>query len=118
VNPDMVESLCRLATQFQNEDNELSMGTLLSRTGYSKAEVISEESLEEYFKLHPELVNSWLLESKNTRGTPAWYLQPTKSGSEWIVSHYPTEVKHTFPDRFKACAFYVRRFVMQLTSFR
>jgi|SRR4051812_36174007 hypothetical protein len=118
VDPEMVASLCRLAVEFQNEANDLSMPTLISRTGYSKSVAISEEALETYLRLHPELVISWLLESKNTRGTPAWYLLPPKSGSEWIVSHYPSEVRHQFPDQFKACAFYVRHFVMQLTSVR
>jgi hypothetical protein len=92
------------------------MGTLLSRTGYSKSFVISEEAIESYLQLHPELITSWILESKNTRGTPAWYIHPPKSGTDWIVSHAPDDAKYTFPDKFKACAFYVRCFVMQLAA--
>jgi len=118
VNPDMVAALCCLADEFQNATTEISMGTLLSRTGFSMGDPISEEAIEAYLRDHPELVNWWLLESRNTRGTPAWYIHPPQFGSEWIVSHAPDETKYSFPDKFKACAFYVRVFVMQLASLR
>ena len=94
------------------------MGTLLSRTGYSIGDPISDEDLEAYLRLHPELVNWWLVESRNTRGAPAWYLLPPTSGSEWIVTHTPDDIKNTFADKFKACAFYIRVFVLQLASLR
>jgi hypothetical protein len=113
----MIAALCSLAARFQDQA-ESSMGELLARSGYSLSDEISDESIEEYLKSHPELVNSWLIESRNTRENPAWYIFPPKDGSDWVVTHYPDASKHTFTDKFKACAFYVRVYVKQLGSQR
>lgn len=117
MNQEMVAALCGLAAEFQDQA-ELSMGELLAKSGYSLAQEISDQALEEYFRIHPELVNSWLIESRNTRENPAWYIFPPKNGSAWLVTHYPDTINHTFTDKFKACAFYVRVYVKQLGSQR
>lgn len=115
MNADMVEALCSLAARFQDQA-ELSMGELLGRSGFALGDEISDDDLESCLKAHPELVNAWLIESRNTRESPAWYIFPPKDGSQWVVSHYPDNSKHTFQDKFKACAFYVRVYVKQLAS--
>ncbi len=117
MNPEVTAALCSLAARFQDQA-ELSMGELLAHSGYSLADDISDEALEEYLKNHPELVNSWLIESRNTRENPAWYIFPPKDGSGWVVTHHPDASKHNFTDKFKACAFYVRVFVKQVASQR
>lgn len=111
----MIEALCSLAARFQDQ-SELSMGELLARSGFALGDEISDEDLERYLRDHPELVNAWIIESKNTRENPAWYIFPPKDGADWVVSHYPDNSRHTFPDKFKACAFYVRVYVKQLAS--
>jgi hypothetical protein len=113
----MVAALCNLAAEFQDQA-EASIGTLLSRTGYSLGQPISDEALEEYLRGNPILVNSWLIESKNTRENPAWYLNPPKTGTGWVVSYYPDNIQEKFEDKFKACAFYIRVYVLQLAAAR
>ncbi len=115
MSPEMVEALCTLATRFQDQ-GELSIGELLSRSGFALGEEISDEALAAYLRDHAELVNAWIIESKNTRESPAWYIFPPKDGPDWVVSHYPDNSRHTFQDKFKACAFYVRVYVKQLAS--
>ena len=117
MSPEMVVALCSLAERFQDQA-ELSMGEMLARSGFALTNEISDEALEQYLREHPELVNSWLIESKNTRENPAWYILPPKDGSQWIVTHYPDNNKYTFEDKFKACAFYVRVYVKQLAAQR
>ncbi len=112
---EMVGDLCSLAARFQDQ-GEVSMGEMLARSGYAVGDEISDEALEGYLREHPELVNAWLIESKNTRESPAWYIFPPKNGPEWVVSHYPDNSRQTFTDKFKACAFYVRVYVKQLAS--
>ncbi|HEU5402434.1 MAG TPA: hypothetical protein VFU86_13810 [Terriglobales bacterium] len=115
MSPEIVEALCSLAARFQDQA-EMSMAELFGRSGFAVTDEISDEPLETYLRNHPELVNAWLIESKNTRQNPAWYIFPPKDGSEWVVTHYPDNSKHTFTDKFKACAFYVRVYVKQLAS--
>ncbi len=117
MTPELVAELCTLAARFQDQA-EVSMGVLLSRSGYMLGDEVSEEQLEEYLRSHPELVNSWLIESRNTTENPAWYIFPPKDGSEWLVTFYPDNIKHSFNDKFKACAFYIRVYVMHLASLR
>lgn len=114
MTPEMIATLCRLAEQFQDTGEPIH--ALLARSGYTLGDAISDQDLEDYLKQHPELINSWLIESKNTTENPAWYLLPPKDGSEWTVTQYPQNSRNTFPDKFKACAFYIRVYVMQLAS--
>ena len=117
MSAEMIAALCSLAARFQDQ-SELSVGELLAQSGYTLANEISDEDIEEYLRSHPELVNAWLIESRNTRENPAWYIFPPKDGPEWVVTHYPDASKQTFTDKFKACAFYVRVYVKQLASQR
>lgn len=117
VDPKLVAALCNLAAEFQDQA-EASIGTMLSRTGYNLGQPISDEALEVYLRANPILVNSWIIESKNTRENPAWYLNPPKTGIEWVVNYYPDNLQEKFDDKFKACAFYIRVFVTQLASAR
>jgi hypothetical protein len=110
-----VSAVCRLAQDFAREGG-VSMLALLRRSGYSEAVPISEERIEAYLRHHPELVESWLMESRNTRGTPAWYLLDSRDGGDWTVGYYPGETKSQFRDKFKACAFYVQQFVRELSD--
>ena len=117
MTPEKVAALCTLAARFQDQA-ESSMGVLLGRSGYTLDDEIVEKEFEEYLRADPQLVNSWLIESKNTTENPAWYIFPPKDGSEWLVTFYPDNIKHTFTDKFKACAFYVRVYITHLASLR
>ena len=109
-----VSALCRLAQDFARE-GDVSMVALLHRSAYSEADPISQDSIEDYLRSHPELVESWVMESLNTRSTPAWYLREAVGGSDWKVGLYPDGMEYHFSDKFKACAFYVRQFVRELS---
>lgn len=116
----IVASVCRLPRDFR-EKGTVSMRWLLETSGYmARADEITERHLETYLREHPELVNWWIAQSEDNRGSPAWYLQERtdahKRGSAWVVGCYPGAVRQEFTDRFEACAFYIKRFVEEVRN--
>lgn len=86
---------------------------LFRLSGYS--EPISENEFAEHLEVHPDLIEAWLLESADTRYSPAWYFRPCNSNPKtWEVGLYPGTEIHRFGDQYSACAFYVCRFIDQL----
>ncbi len=60
----VVASLCRLAADFKG--SKVSQVDLLRRSGYLETEPITEEEIETYLRLHPELVDAWIHNSRST----------------------------------------------------
>lgn len=116
----IVEAVCRLPKDFREKGN-VSIPQLLELSGYvGVTDRITEEDLEACLRKSPGLVESWIAQSEDNRGSPAWYIQEQDvSGNEigaWVVGRYPNGTRETFPDRFRACAFYVKRFVEQVIA--
>ena len=102
---------------FRDRGN-ISMVGLLEESGYlESSDKITEEALEDYFKENNELIEDWLLESMDTRSSPAWYFKsPTDHtrADNWTVGFYPDGDIYKFNEGYKACAFYVKRFLEKL----
>jgi hypothetical protein len=115
---DVVASLCRLAADRKLENR--SEIALLRRSGYSAATPLSEGAFESYLRVHPELVESWLDYSADICYTPAWGLfgpPPWEAApTEWMVGRSPDDARYTFPDKYKACAFFLGQFVRELAE--
>ena len=101
-----------------HERGDVSMVTLLKESGYPQvAESITEQLLEVYFEKHQDLIDVWVRNSEDTRGSPDWYLsKPTGSEKQWIVGFFPDGPTRRFSQGAQACAFYVKRYLETLKA--
>ncbi len=116
----IVASICRMPKDFR-ETRTVSMSQLLEASGYTtRPDDITEARLANYLREHPELVDSWINESEDNRGSPAWYLQERpdahRRGTAWVVGRYPDDALKEFTDRFEACAYYIKRFIEEIRN--
>src|SRR5262245_36105945 len=99
---EIIERICRMPIDHRSSRTASMLGLFRSR-GYS--EPIAESEVGEYLKAHPELIDAWLLESADTRYSPAWYFRSCNSNSnKWEVALYPGTEVHRFGDQHSACA--------------
>ena len=112
-----VEVVCQMPRDFQ-EKGDVSMITLFKESGYLRiAESITEQLLKEYFEQHPDLIDTWLRNSEDTRSSPSWYLRkPTGPNERWVVGFFPDGTTHRFVEGAQACAFYVKRYLETLRA--
>ncbi|MCE9582025.1 MAG: hypothetical protein K8T20_05860 [Planctomycetes bacterium] len=111
----LVRAVARMALDFQSR-SDVSMKTLLEASGYLAApDAASVERLEMEFKRHPDLVESWLRNSDDTRSSPAWYVRSL--GDSWEVGRCPGGPQEEFRDLTVACATYVKRHVEQMRGY-
>jgi hypothetical protein len=105
----VIRAVCHMPRDFQ-ERGDASMAMLLKESGYSRvSEDITEQLLEEYFEQHQDLIDAWLRNSEDTRGSPNWYMtRPTHPKGQWVVSFFPDGKTHQFSHSPRACAFYVQ----------
>ena len=94
------------------------MVTLLKESGYLRvAKNITEQLLEVYFEKHQDIIDAWVRNSEDTRGSPDWYLsKPTGPDKQWIVGFFPDGPTHRFTQGAQACAFYVKRYLETLRA--
>lgn len=109
-----LEAICNMAVDYNSQGN-VSMLELFYRSGYRKQESrITEELIEKLLLKNPDLVESWLIESENTRTTPAWYVLP--KDNKWVVGLYPGGKELIFGDKNKACACYIKKYMEALNG--
>ena len=117
----LVQSVCRLASDFRLRD-DTSMAQLLERSGYLENHaLVTEDSLAAYLRAHPELIESWALLSVDQRSSETWYLNaphPAAPDTAWAVGFYPGPVPVTYSDGPSACAAFIIRYVEQSRSGR
>ena len=96
---------------------------LLRESDYLKAPGrLTEADVEPVLRRDPELVVSWQRYSEDQRCSPAWYL--TEPGysfgqNEWRVGRLDRALRKrewSFDDEYKACAFFVVRFIERLVQ--
>ena len=108
----VAEAVCRMAAEFYRLRN-VSMLDLTKSSGYlHDPDSVTQESLEEAFRLHPELIDNWLMLSDDKRTRYGWcLLRPYRSHdhTDWVVVTPNGWKEHRFPDGFKACAFFVKQ---------
>jgi hypothetical protein len=117
----ILDSLCRMPADFHERGN-VSMVALLTESGYDPARSgISETTIEEHLRQHPELVPIWVHYSEDQRCSPAWYLVGPGAGLDgqqsWCVGFYAPQGRlpeRAFPNEFAASAFFIMRQVEEL----
>lgn len=109
-----LEAVCIMAVTF-NSQHDISMLELLNCSGYRDLKnEISEELILEYLEKNADLVESWLMEAENTRGTPAWYI--SNKGNNWVVGLCPGGKELEYNDKNKACACYIKHYMEALSK--
>jgi len=109
-----LEAICNMVVTF-NSRRDFSMLELMNSSGYrGLKQEISEDLIQEYLEKNSELVESWVMESENTRGSPAWYI--SNKGSKWLVGLYPGGKELEFNDKYKACACYIKNYMEALSE--
>jgi hypothetical protein len=118
---EVVEALCRLAVDHHRLGQ--SPVQLLKDSDYLKAPGrLSEADVEPILRRDPELVASWQRYSEDQRCSPSWYLMEpgyAVGQNEWRVGHLDRAYRKrewSFDDQYKACAFFVVRFVERLVE--
>ena len=119
---DAVEAVCHIAEERKRQGH-ISLVAILEKSGYLRhRDEITEDVLERYLREHPDLVDSWLLHSMDSRGG-SWYFKAASgypSGEEvkplledpdhvWVVGREPGGRTKEFTDGFRACAFFIKR---------
>src|SRR5688572_6325992 len=105
----VLSRICQLPHEFRRR-GDVSMLDLVRDSGYlNNRDVISEPHLEQYFRMHRDAIDAWVLESMDNRGTPAWYLvAPSNVEDRWTVGYVgengPADRELLFSDGAKACA--------------
>ena len=93
---------------------------LLKESGYvADPEEVTAEDLEPYLRQHPDLIDTWLFNSMDTRGTPTWFLQsPEESpkGKRWVVGLFPGEQHWEFEQGSEASAYYLKQFAESIRA--
>ena len=110
MNP-VAETVCRMASEFYRLRN-VSMIDLLKSSGYvQNPSAVLEEDLEVVFRAEPDLIDEWVKLSENKRTRDSWGLVRPDSpdSAEWIVIYPNGRKQRSFPDGFKACAFFVKQ---------
>jgi len=116
----ITESVCHIAEEFRRR-KDISMYQLLKDSKYIEMpDTVSEESIENYLKKHPALVDSWLQESEDQRTSPAWYFIEHNGlfKKKWIVGYHPDGEKYKFKDKIEACAFYVFKTIQCISKIK
>ena len=85
---------------------------LVGESGYpDHRQTVTDDAIEHYFVEHSEAMDDWELLSLDSRSSDAWFIQSVSTSRDvaWCVGR--GSESHTFPNRIRASAFYVRRFV-------
>ena len=110
---EITQSVCNMAIDFQNKGN-VSMRELFTNSGYINIEEKpNEKHFEQCLNNNSDLIQSWLDNSMNTRGSSSWYITEN-SNTEWLVGFYPNGKEQVFKNLNKACAFYINNYAKQL----
>lgn len=104
-----------MASEFYRHRN-ISMIDLLKSSGYvQNPSAVMEQDLEEVFRAQPDLIDEWVRLSSYKRTRYPWLLVPGSSldSDKWIVIYPNGRRQRSFPDAFKACAFFVKQEIEQ-----
>jgi hypothetical protein len=109
-----LEAICNMAVTF-NSQRDVSMLELLNRSKYRELKSeITEELIKGHLEKNAVLVQSWLMESENNRGSPAWYI--SSKDNKWIVGYYPGGEEFEFNNKNIACACYIKHYMEALSE--
>ncbi len=111
---DITASLILIPRTFHRLGN-VSTYDLLKDTGYfEKYDQVSEGSIHEALKQHPECVDEWILYSQDKRTSTGWYFK-REDENAYIVGYFAGKagknknIQLKFTDRIEACAAFIKR---------
>lgn len=104
-----IEKIIRIPHDYRK--GNASPIALVRESGYVELyNKINEAEIEEILKLHPQVIDEWLLWSENKRSNPTWHFDKFEDGTYAVA--YSTEGKEAeinTKDEFKACAAFIKR---------
>jgi hypothetical protein len=91
---------------------------LLRESGYRESpDRVTEEALRSYLERHPQVIESWVIESIDQRSSEGWFLldpATANAGGLWVVGFHPSGQRTTFDNGALACAVFIKRYVQRL----
>jgi hypothetical protein len=108
---DAIEKVIRFPFDYRIRGN-MSPIALIKESGYPGLHSkINEEEIAAVLKLHPHMINEWLLWSENKRSNPTWHFMKFDDGSYQV--EYSSEGRESEEiitlDEIKACAAFIKR---------
>jgi hypothetical protein len=108
----MIEAVSKMALDF-NQRGDISMVGLLKESGYAdNPSKITQEDLTEQFRKHPELIETWVIQSDDKRTSSGWFIKEPENSltrnKAWVVGFYPIGDTNEFLYAAEACGFYVK----------
>ena len=107
---DTVIDLIYIPRKFEDLGN-VSIYSLLCDSGYFETHSqISERTIREALRAHPETVDEWMRFSEDKRTNAGWYFRPSQKGYEvGYFSRSQGSVKSAeYSDRTEACAVFIK----------
>jgi hypothetical protein len=100
------------------------MVDLLRETGYFLEDrSLKRSDIEQFLRANPDLIEDWLLESEDQRCSPAWFIsESTNSAGKpvWEVGYIgrsgTLEFREKYNDLFRACSYFVARYIERLAE--
>jgi hypothetical protein len=119
----IVDALCRMPIVFKDR-GDISILALFRESGYNAIQSgVSERDIEAHLRTYPDLIRSWVTYSAEQRSSRSWYLAEPGDGLDgkegWRVGHYTSGQRppeRLFPDEWSACAFFIMRYVEELST--
>jgi hypothetical protein len=113
---DTVIDLIHIPRKFEDFGN-VSMYSLLRDSGYFEAHnQISESTIREALRAHPDMVDEWIRFSEDKRTNAGWYFRPTDRGYQvGYFSRAQSCIKSTeYRDRTEACAVFIKNEIEEI----
>lgn len=97
-----IQRICSLPDTFRTGDQ--SAYDLVRKSGVAHRS-LTVESLLPVLRSNPDLIDEWLMWSKDQRCTPAYYF--IEEDEKYVVGRYPGDERVEFDDRLTACADFI-----------
>ena len=113
---DTVIDLIYIPRKFEDLGN-VSIYSLLRDSGYFETySEISESTIREGLRAHPETVEEWMRFSQDKRTNAGWYFRPSRKGYEvGYFSRFQGDIKSThYSDRTQACAVFIKNEIEEI----
>lgn len=107
--PEVLSRTCRLAGDYQSRD-DISPWRLMLDSGYPDMRaVISEAKIEDFVRVHPEVIDQWLAYSADKR-CGGWYFLREEDGGRYVLGciEAPGE-DELFEEPVAPCAKFIKR---------
>lgn len=103
---DMIADLCELPARLKKRGN-VSVWQLVQDSGYkTNPELLTVRAVKDYLASHKDLIEDWLMYSRDKRTTEGWYIKGLGFGL-FTVGYYPGGPTKVCLNRRSACAEFI-----------